>query len=104
MTKVLVYIRASCLDSPKRLKIISWKIYLWKVLRHFCNDLILRDCEMPILCFSCDIPYIILYTIYLILYFLYDIPYIILFIRKAYSIRGLGYRVYIEVSIPRRAY
>ena len=75
VTKVLAHIRAGCLDSPERRKIMSWKVCMWKVLRHFCNNLILRDCEMPVSCFSCDISCIIFYAICLILYFMRYILY-----------------------------
>ena len=161
---MLALLRAACSDSPERRKMMSWKVCLWMVLRHFCNDLILRDCEMPVFmlfmryvlyhascdmscimfhaiclvsCFmryalyhaSCDMPCIMLHAICLVScfmrYALYhascDMPCIMLHaiclvscfmryacfmlsMRKACSIRGLGYGAYTEVSAPRRAH
>ena len=126
-----------------------------KVLRHFCNDLILRDCEMPVSCFSCDMSCIMLHAICLVSCFMRYVLYhascdmscimlhaiclvscfmryvlyhascdmscimlhaiclvscfmryacFMLFMRKACSMRGLGYGAYIEVSAPRRAH
>ena len=91
------------------------------VLRHFCNDLILRDCEIPVFILFIryilyytlyNISYIILYAIYFILYFiryilyytLYDTLILYFLYEKPVLYEGFGYRVYIEVSVSRRAY
>ena len=53
---------------------MSWKVCMWKVLRHFCNDLILRDCEMPVSCFMRYALYHACHAICLVLCFSCEKP------------------------------